>query len=260
MKSGSSASAWGTTPTRARAWRACAGMSRPSSRMRPASGSTSPRIAFSVVLLPAPLGPSRPKHSPRRTAKSSPSIASTPAKRLTNPETLRISDIGSRRPRKKTRAPRGADTAGRPLPNPSQRRRPPGRRRAARDRASAGARRALGLCLFRAVHQLDQRHRRGVARAEPELQDPQVAAVALGIARAEFVEQLDDHLAVAQPVERQAPVGQRRLAAERDDRLDDAAQLLGLGQRGLDQLVPKQRVAHVAQHRLAMGAGAVQLA
>ena len=43
---------------------------------------------------------------------------------------------------------------------------------------------------FRAVDQRDQRHRRVVALAETALQDAQVAAVALGVARAELAEEL----------------------------------------------------------------------
>jgi len=54
-------------------------------------------------------------------------------------------------------------------------------------------------------------------------------------------------------------MGERRLLAERDDRLDHPPQLLRLGQRGLDRLVLEQRIHHVAQHRQAMAAGAVEL-
>ena len=63
--------------------------------------------------------------------------------------------------------------------------------------AGAGLRRLLFLggllrlrLQLRPVHQLDQRHRRVVALAEAELEDAQVAAVALGVARAELVEEL----------------------------------------------------------------------
>ena len=41
----------------------------------PAVGSIRPSESLRVVLLPAPLGPSSPKHSPRRTEKLSPSTA-----------------------------------------------------------------------------------------------------------------------------------------------------------------------------------------
>src|SRR6185312_10575756 len=90
------------------------------------------------------------------------------------------------------------------------------------------------------VEQLDERHRRGVALAEAELQDPQVAPRARLVARAELVEELADDVTVAQAVEREPPVGERRLLGERDQRLGDAAQLLRLRQRRLDRLVREQ--------------------
>src|SRR5688572_9218963 len=109
------------------------------------------------------------------------------------------------------------------------------------------------------VHELDVRHRRVVALAEAHLEDAQVPAVARLVARAQLGEELHDHVAVAQAVEGEALVGERLGLAEGDDRLDDAAQLLGLRQRGLDRLVLEQRDGHVAQHREAMAAGAVEL-
>src|SRR4051794_21514939 len=55
--------------------------------------------------------------------------------------------------------------------------------------------RRLGVRLgVRLIQQLDQCHRRIVAVAEAELQDAQIAAVAIGITRAELGEQLDHHL------------------------------------------------------------------
>ena len=47
--------------------------------------------------------------------------------------------------------------------------------------------------------------------------------------------------------------------AERDERLDEAAQLLRLRDGRLDRLVAQQRGRHVAQHRPAMGGVAAQL-
>jgi len=58
------------------------------------------------------------------------------------------------------------------------------------------------------VNQFDQRHRGVVAIAEAVFQDAQVAAGAGLVARTQFAEQLDDDVAVAQTVERQAMVGQ----------------------------------------------------
>src|SRR5207237_1521932 len=76
------------------------------------------------------------------------------------------------------------------------------------------------------VDQFDQRHRRVVADAEAHLQDAGVAARTGLVARAEVGEQLGDAVAVAQAVEGQALVRERGFLAERDHRLDDAAQFL----------------------------------
>ena len=51
---------------------------RPSIEARPAVGRASPVRSRSVVVLPAPLGPSRPKTDPAGTSRSRPSTASTP--------------------------------------------------------------------------------------------------------------------------------------------------------------------------------------
>jgi ABC-type methionine transport system ATPase subunit len=97
-------------------------------------------------------------------------------------------------------------------------------------------RRCFAASLQRPVEQLDESHRRVVAIAETALQNPQVTAVAGGIAGPELVEHLDHHVAVAQAVENaKTTVGEARLLAERDDRLDNAPQLLGLRQRRLDR-------------------------
>src|SRR5262245_25272094 len=70
-----------------------------------------------------------------------------------------------------------------------------------------------------------QRHRRVVAVAEADLEDAQVAAVALGEARPEIVEQLLDDRAIAQPVEGNQPVGSVRLLPGGDNRPTTAATL-----------------------------------
>ncbi len=46
--------------------------------MEPASGISTPRIMLMVVVLPAPLGPTRPTISPRPTLKEIPSTATAP--------------------------------------------------------------------------------------------------------------------------------------------------------------------------------------
>jgi hypothetical protein len=63
----------GTTPTRARATRARLGIGSPHRRIVPASGEAMPSSMRNVVVLPAPFGPSRPKHSPASTWNDSPS-------------------------------------------------------------------------------------------------------------------------------------------------------------------------------------------
>src|SRR4029079_18465212 len=60
---------------------------------------------------------------------------------------------------------------------------------------------------LRAVHQLDVRHRRVVARAEAGLEDAQVATRARVVARAELDEQLADRFLVLQAGHGQAAVG-----------------------------------------------------
>ena len=54
-----------------------------------------------------------------------------------------------------------------------------------------------GLGGIRAIKQFDQRHRRIVTLTETKLQNAQVAAIAILETRAEFVEQLDDDIAIA---------------------------------------------------------------
>ena len=57
----------------------------PSTSTSPASAASRPSRISIVVVLPAPLGPSRPKHSPGRTSRSRPSTAVTLPYRLTTP-------------------------------------------------------------------------------------------------------------------------------------------------------------------------------
>src|SRR3546814_7653542 len=92
------------------------------------------------------------------------------------------------------------------------------------------------------------------------LEDPQVAARAALVARAELDEQLADRCLVAQAREGEAAVGDAVGLGHRDQRLGDAAQFLRLRQRGLDQPVLEQRGGHVGEHRIAVRAGAVEFA
>src|SRR5690606_13243897 len=104
----------------------------------------------------------------------------------------------------------------------------------------------------RLIEQLDQRHRRRVARPEAHLEDAQIPARPLLEARPELVEQLADRGFVAQPIERETTAADAVLLRERDQRLDDPAQLLRLRQGRLDRFVRQQGRRHVAVHRLAM--------
>ncbi|SIT36760.1 conserved hypothetical protein [Paraburkholderia ribeironis] len=111
---------------------------------------------------------------------------------------------------------------------------------------------------FRTVQQFDQCHRRVVADAEAELQHAQVAARTGSVTRAEHFEQLRDRITIAQAVERQTTICQRRLLAERNQRLDDLTEFFRLRQRGLDDFVLNQRVGHITEHCQTVAARAVQ--
>jgi hypothetical protein len=68
---------WGTTDSRLRAVTGSAATSTPATLAEPAVGSTRVVRTPIVVVLPAPLGPSRPNTSPRPTSKLMPATAST---------------------------------------------------------------------------------------------------------------------------------------------------------------------------------------
>src|SRR5712691_12420447 len=61
-----------TTPTRRRTSSGALRVSKPSTSTEPASGASSVQMTRSVVVLPAPLGPSRPKISPGRASRLTP--------------------------------------------------------------------------------------------------------------------------------------------------------------------------------------------
>ncbi|CAG9199722.1 hypothetical protein PSAB6_210029 [Paraburkholderia sabiae] len=111
---------------------------------------------------------------------------------------------------------------------------------------------------FRTVEQFDECHRCVVADAETELQDAQIATRTVCKARAQHVEQLRDRVTIAQAVECQTAICQRRLLAERDQRLDDFTEFLRLRQRRLDDFVLDQRVGHITEHCQTVAARAVK--
>src|ERR687897_543393 len=59
----------------------------PITRTPPPEGRNAPTRPLMIVVLPAPLGPTRPKTSPRPTDRSTPRSASSRPYFLTNPET-----------------------------------------------------------------------------------------------------------------------------------------------------------------------------
>src|SRR5690606_39976093 len=90
------------------------------------------------------------------------------------------------------------------------------------------------------VDELDDRHRRVVALAVPGLDDPGVAALALGEARSDLLEQVVRRVLVAQLGQRQAAVVQAPLLAVRDQTLGVGTQAARLRQRGRDAAVLEQ--------------------
>src|SRR5688572_22723817 len=74
----------------------------------------------------------------------------------------------------------------------------------------------LALGVEVAVDQLDDAHRRGVAGAQAGLDDTGIAAVAVGVALRQHVEQLDQLGVVEQPRMGEAAIGEAALLGERD--------------------------------------------
>ncbi len=66
----------------------------PKMEMVPASGETRPTMERMRVLLPAPLGPRRPRHSPERSSSEMLSTAVMEPKRLTRPVTSSGAGLG----------------------------------------------------------------------------------------------------------------------------------------------------------------------
>ena len=110
------------------------------------------------------------------------------------------------------------------------------------------------------LNELHVSHRSIVAIAEAHLQDTGVAALTIGETRANLIEQLDDNIAITKTIESQTLVGDGRLLGERDQRLNDAAQFLGLGQGGANSFVRNERAGHVAKHGSTVSRSTVELA
>ena len=85
VSSSSTVAAWPVRPMLRRTAAGSARMSWPATRPVPAVGRVSVVIIRTVVVLPAPLGPSRPSTEPSGTTKDTPSTATVSPKCLTRP-------------------------------------------------------------------------------------------------------------------------------------------------------------------------------
>src|SRR5205814_9241521 len=92
-----------------------------------------------------------------------------------------------------------------------------------------------------------------------DYKEPSTTARNSLVVQAEHIELLDDDVPIAQSLECKPAVCDRWILAQRDQRLGNAAQFLRLGERRANGFVREERIGHVAQHRQAMRARAVQL-
>ena len=94
VKSGSRLSAWGTIPVRCRISRRLLSILSPKILRTPEVLGDCPRTMRKVVVLPAPLGPKRPKQLPRGISRSSPETASRSPYTLRRPRHMIIRSAG----------------------------------------------------------------------------------------------------------------------------------------------------------------------
>src|SRR5208282_1902364 len=95
VRSRSEVSACGMTPIFSRTWRGYRATSKPATVARPPLGASSVVSIRTTVVLPAPLGPSSPNTSPRRTSKLTLSTAVKAPKRLVRSLVCIAGDSGS---------------------------------------------------------------------------------------------------------------------------------------------------------------------
>ena len=108
--------------------------------------------------------------------------------------------------------------------------------------------------------ELEEDHLGRVRAARAELDDPRVAARALGVARSHFLEELVDHELVLAEVRERLPARvQVAPLAERDQLLDLGLHRLRLRLARLDPLVLDHLDAEVAEQRLAVRGVAAEL-
>src|SRR6185312_7866670 len=118
----------------------------------------------------------------------------------------------------------------------------------------------LPFAPLRYIHELDDRERRRVTPAEPELNHPGVAAVALLETRRDFIEELFHCVARLHEIERQPPRRQIAALTQRHHAIGESTQLLRLSLSGLEPLMFNQGQHQVAEQGLAMSRRAIQLA
>ena len=107
---------------------------------------------------------------------------------------------------------------------------------------------ALGVRI--AIDQFDDADRSGVRSADAGLDHAGIAAIAIGVARREDVEQLLQLGVIEEARESVAAIGEAAFLGQGDQLLDLGPKLLRLGKRGGDLLVLDQGRRHVAEHRL----------
>src|SRR5579863_4940940 len=95
VRSRSEVIACGMTPIFSRTWRGYRATSKPATNARPSLGGSRVVSIRTIVVLPAPLGPSSPKTSPRRTSKLTWSTAVKAPKRLVRSLVCIAGDSGS---------------------------------------------------------------------------------------------------------------------------------------------------------------------
>jgi hypothetical protein len=89
--------------------------------------------------------------------------------------------------------------------------------------------------------QFDRNHLGPVADAPARLNDARVSAGTIPKPRRDIAEQFRDYLFASEKAEGTSSGGQRSFLPQRDHPLGEASHLLGLGLRGLDPFLIKQR-------------------
>lgn len=105
-----------------------------------------------------------------------------------------------------------------------------------------------------AVYEFDHRPGGIIAVAKTSFQNTCVAARTVLVTWAQRIEELLDHVVVAQSARGQASGVQVAALGKRDVLVHHALEVLGLGQRCHDLFVTDERGSHVREHGLAMPA------